>query len=91
MAIVMAGMLIRHKVSIHQELNLGFKGVVQKVTYSENKGTPTITVNNINYSLHNSIDFRHMIDVGDTISKEKGVVLYKLIKKGTDKVLLFND
>ena len=89
MAIVLGVMLLLHKVGIYKESNLSFKGVVQKVTYSINKGTPTITVDSVEYGLYGGIDFKYQIEVGDSISKRKGERRYELIKKNTEEVIVF--
>lgn len=90
-ALVMIVFLILGEIDNRQNLNLSFRGIVQKVEYSQNKGTPTITVKNIDYFLSTHIDFKHQIEMGDSISKKKGEVVFKLTKKGSGKTLIFKD
>ena len=90
-AIMMLVMLILDKIGTYQESNLSVNGVVQKVSYDQNKGTPTITVNNINYKLYGHIDFKYKIEIGDMISKKKGTVIYQLTKKDRGEKIIFGD
>ena len=90
-AIAMVIMLILDKIGTYRESNLSVNGVVQKVSYAQNKGTPTITVNNINYTLYGHIDFKYKIEVGDTISKKKGKVIYMLTKNNSGEKIIFGD
>ncbi|GAA4324387.1 hypothetical protein GCM10023149_25950 [Mucilaginibacter gynuensis] len=90
-AVVVLIFLILGKIYHRQNLDLSFQGIIQKVEYSQNKGTPTITVNNVSYFLSGPIDFKYSIEVGDTIFKKKGEGIFKLTKKGSGKSLIFED
>lgn len=83
--------LILAKMNYRQNSDLNFKGVVQKIRYSDNKRTPTVTVNNEDYFLSTNIDFKHQIQIGDTLSKKKGEVVFKLTKKDSGKTIIFKD
>ncbi|MES2265568.1 MAG: hypothetical protein V4520_02330 [Bacteroidota bacterium] len=63
-AIVVTGFFIISKVNDKIISNMNFQGVVEKVEYSENKGTPTVTVNHISHFLSANIDFKRDIQVG---------------------------
>lgn len=91
MAAVMLFFLIMGKIVDRRSLNLSLQGVVQKVEYSQNKGTPTVTVNNETYSLSGPFDFNYSIGVGDTIFKKKGEQIFKIIKKGSGKTIDFHE
>lgn len=88
-AVVMIGFLILNKVNDRIISNMHFQGVVEKVEYSENKGTPTVTVNNVAIFLSTNIDFKRQIEVGDTISKKKGEDVFKITKKSSGKLYIF--
>ena len=90
-AVVMIGFLSLNKVNDRIISNMHFQGVVEKIEYSENKGTPTITVNNVAIVLSTSIDFKRQIEVGDTISKKKGEDVFKITKKSSGKTIYFQD
>jgi hypothetical protein len=91
MAAVMLFFFIMGEISDRRSLNLSLQGVVQKVEYSENKGTPTVTVNNETYFLGGPFDFNYGIGVGDTIFKKKGEQIFKIIKKGSGKMIDFHE
>jgi len=91
MAIFMLFLFIMREISVRRSLNLSLLGVVQKVEYDENKGTPSVTINNETYFLSGPIDFHYNIEAGDTIFKEKGEQVFKIIKKGSGKTITFRD
>jgi hypothetical protein len=80
-----------YKVNQRRTSNLSFSGLVQKVKYDDNKSTPTVTVNGDEYYLSTNLNFDRMIEKGDSISKKKGEIKFRLVKKGTDKILVFED
>ena len=91
MAAIMLFSLIIGKIVDRRSLNLSLQGVVQKVEYSENKGTPTVTINSVEYALSGPFNFNYSIGVGDTIFKKKGEQVFKIIKKGSGKTITFQD
>ena len=68
-----------------KSLKWHFKGTVEYVYYND-KNTPHVVVNNKKYDLFYAIwDKSIKINVGDTLIKQKGSLLIKLIRKnGTD-------
>lgn len=77
--------------AVHIEnLSIAFKGVVQKVEYNV-KGTPYVIVNGKQYYLIDGYNFEYKISKGDSLIKRKNSTVYKLIKKGTDSVCLFEN
>jgi hypothetical protein len=68
-----------------------FNGIVQAVKYDDNKSTPTVIVNNIEYYLSTNTNFNRQIEKGDSISKQKGVMIFLLFKKGSNKKIVFSD
>jgi hypothetical protein len=78
----------RYLVAQKTNLSREFNGRVENVSYDE-KGIPTVTIGGKNYYLNTDYNFKHEIDQGDSIVKYKDARLYRLIKKGSGKVLEF--
>jgi hypothetical protein len=66
-----------------KSLNWSFKGVVEKVHYSD-KGIPDVTVNGAEYYLFYTVmDIDYRIQRGDTLIKQKGDLRIKVIRPHT--------
>jgi hypothetical protein len=67
-----------------------FNGVVDKVEY-DGKSIPTVTVNGKDYYLGSTNwNFNHLISRGDSIEKDSGILMVKLIKQKSGRVLVFD-
>lgn len=64
-------------------MNFKFNGIVQKVTYKPFNYYPTITVNNKQYELEyiRWYDDGAIVEVGDSVIKNKGTIMMSLFKK----------
>ena len=71
-------------------LNYHFNGVVDKVHY-DGKSIPTVTINGKDFYLGStSWNFNHLISPGDSIEKDSGILMVKLIKYKSRRVLVFD-
>jgi hypothetical protein len=67
-----------------------FKGVAEKVTYDD-KGDLIVTVKGKLYDLTSTNwNFNYLIKKGDTIEKDSGNLVVKLIKHGNGNVIILN-
>ena len=71
-------------------LTYKFKGIVEHVSY-DGKSIPTVTINKKDYYLGASTyNFNHLINRGDSIEKDSGILTIKLIKQKNGIVLMFD-
>lgn len=78
------------KNKVARNLAIHFNGVVQDVTYDV-KGIPSVTLNGKIYYLSAWYYFNHEIEKGDRLEKDAGSNVYRLTKRGTKKIRLFNN
>jgi len=69
---------------------LSFDGVVESVTY-DIKDYPTVIVNSKKYYLGANYNFNREIEQGDSMTKQRGSSIYRLVKNKTGQVLYFNN
>ncbi|WDF56536.1 hypothetical protein [Mucilaginibacter sp. KACC 22063] len=81
---------INNKAADIENLSNSFNGIVQKVEYNV-KGMPSVMVHDKQYHLIGGYNFEYKISKGDSLIKRKNSTVYKLIKKGTDSVFLFEN
>jgi hypothetical protein len=68
-----------------------FNGIVDKVTYDE-KSIPSVTIKGKTYYLGSSYwNFNHLISEGDSIKKDSGDTIVKLVKHENWKIIIFDD
>lgn len=70
-------------------LAYSFNGTVEHIDYN-NKGYPNITINGEQYPLDITWDYNHIIEVGDSLKKDSGEMMIKLVKHKNGKVLIFD-
>lgn len=63
-------------------------GIVDKVSYDE-KGSPDVHVNGMDFYLGGPWNFKHLIEAGDSLTKKKDDMVIRLVKKGTGEVIMF--
>ena len=69
--------------------NINFRGVVQSVKYDE-KGFPTIKLDDKYFYLEGPYNFNFKIEKGDILIKQKGSTSYKLVKQISHEIIIFN-
>jgi len=90
LALITVSFILSAIISVHTKkdsektsLNWSFKGIVEKVSYSD-KRIPTVTVNGKEYYLFYTImDIGYNIQKGDTIIKQRDDLRIKVIRPNT--------
>lgn len=72
-----------------ENLDRQFNGVIENVHYDE-KSIPYVEIDKKEYYLNMGYYFGHKLEIGDTLVKNKGSEVYKLIKRTSGEVVLFN-
>ncbi|MGY3214527.1 hypothetical protein [Mucilaginibacter sp. HD30] len=80
--------IIRVREGARKYLNMDFAGTVDRVEY-DIKQFPTITLKGKIYYIGSGYNTDHQIEIGDSLIKKKGSMVYKLIKHNTGSVILF--
>ncbi|MGZ3751782.1 MAG: hypothetical protein ACXVB0_01510 [Mucilaginibacter sp.] len=78
-----------HKARV-KNLENNFKDTVAAVRY-DLKGLPEVIIKGKRYYLTAGYSFEHKIETGDSLIKLKGQLTYKLVKKKSGVVFLFNN
>jgi hypothetical protein len=81
---------IGDKKAKEENLARSFIGVIEYIEYDE-KGIPTVIVNGQKYYLSTSYNFEHKLEKNDSLIKYKNSTIYKLVKNGTNQVILFGN
>jgi len=76
--------------SARREKKYNFRGVIEKIQYSEKK-IPTVTVKGKQYGMTTGWRFNEKMRVGDSLIKELDSTSYKLVKFGTGEVISSNE
>ena len=79
-----------HLTDEKRNIKYNFKGVAEKVKYDE-KGDLIVTVKGKLYDLTSTNwNFNYLVKKGDTIEKDSGSLIIKLIKHGNGRVIILN-
>lgn len=71
-----------------KNLDVEFAGIIRYISY-DLKQFPTITIQDKNYYIGGGYHTNHQIEVGDSIVKQRGSDVYKLIKYKSNKIIEF--
>jgi len=81
-------LVLRHKREYDELVSYEFNGVVENVFYDE-KGSPSVTINDTQFHLVGGWNFKHSIQIGDSIIKKKNELKIITIDPRTGEVEVF--
>lgn len=90
MIIFVAYVFISNNTYEKKVIKLAFDGIVENVSY-DGKSIPSVTIKSVKYYLgSNYWNFERQIAVGDSMQKDSGRYLVKLIKQNSGKIMIFD-